>query len=222
MKYFFTLIILLTLASPMLQAQAMTTKQQQQLCIDLDYEFRTKIISKQFGDDAIAPMQAGYTFVSYLRDAYYAKGKNHTSFYSKQTEAGELLRIGEGSFKEEKAYDNKLKRWYILPRDIQETAYFFLNDKLICISQCLGSTDYNSAPSVYWISVSIADFYYKDLKIIKKKYYHKYDMIGMASGNMRFNEHTYSDEEKHFKEAWDNNEPQLKEKALSLLKEYKQ
>lgn len=214
-------LLLALLPTAQLYAQVMTQKKLQQLCVDLDNEFRSKIISEQ-SNNPIELLQSDYSFTSYLENAYYTNDKNNIFFYSKKVESGELLCIGVGSFQKKKAYDPRLKRSYILPQDIRETVYFFLNDTLICITQCIGYTDYNTAPSVFWVDVAIADFFYIDIKVIDKKYYEKPGMARMPNGSIRINEHVYTDEEKHIKEIWDNDERELKQNGLFLLKCYKE
>ena len=214
MKTTLILAILLLAATPTIQAQTMTTEQLQQQCVDFDNEFRAAILAKV--DHSTTTPITLRKFIPYLDAAYSPNtkdGKSQPLFYSKQTDAGRLLRIGEGWYKMEKTYDNHLKKFFMRHSDIKETAYFFLNDSLVCVSRSIGSLDYNYAPSAYWVDILTVDIFYQNGEVVKKNHYW---ISGMHPFSYQLRHEQPSNRPPFIDEEWNKDEPQLKERAYKL------
>ena len=151
---------------------AMTNEQLDSLCRTLSDECRATISSKAKDNDEDLNIRfLGNWFPTYLEKAYNTTNAPKIHINEKQLNEGKLLRIAEGSFRIEERVSPYGEVKYLLPVEMSETEYFFLNGELIKISITKGLTDYNALPQNFWIRIEQLDLIYEKDKPVKKAVY---------------------------------------------------
>lgn len=156
----------------------MTTEQIDSLCLSISDEIKRCSVptetdlTKISASDLKVAKVAKHPFVSYLYNVYYIDDRKNRTAIQEQVGDETLLRLTEGKLHIEEAEDFRYRMGkYLLPAEMMETEYFFLNEQLVKISQTIGRTDYNVYPQHYWIIVSQLDFVYHDTGSEKKSIY---------------------------------------------------
>ena len=148
---------------------AMTNEQLDSLCRTLSDECRATISSKaKDNDENLNVRFFGNWFPTYLDKAYNTTNAPKIYIDEKQLNEGKFLRIAEGSYRTEEK-ETIFETKYLLPVEMSETEYFFLNGELIKIIITKGRTDYNYLPSAYWVMIDRLDLIYE--KSVRKAAY---------------------------------------------------
>ena len=148
---------------------AMTNEQLDSLCRTLSDECRATISNKiKDNEQNLNVRFFGNWFPTYLNEAYDTTNAPKIYIDEKQLNEGKLLRIAEGSYRTEEK-ETIFETKYLLPVEMSETEYFFLNGELIKIIITKGRTDYNYLPSAYWVMIDRLDLIYE--KSVRKAAY---------------------------------------------------
>ena len=148
---------------------AMTNEQLDSLCRTLSDECRATISNKiKDNDENLNVRFFGNWFPTYLDKAYNTTNAPKIYIDEKQLNEGKFLRIAEGSYRTEEK-ETIFETKYLLPVEMSETEYFFLNGELIKIIITKGRTDYNYLPSAYWVMIDRLDLIYE--KSVRKAAY---------------------------------------------------
>ena len=148
---------------------AMKNEQSDSLCRTLSDECRATISNKiKDNDENLNVRFFGNWFPTYLDKAYNTTNAPKIYIDEKQLNEGKFLRIAEGSYRTEEK-ETIFETKYLLPVEMSETEYFFLNGELIKIIITKGRTDYNYLPSAYWVMIDRLDLIYE--KSVRKAAY---------------------------------------------------
>ena len=147
-----------------------TNEQLDSLCREMTDKYRANILKQVANNDRNTDRTMRHWFPVYLNKVYDTAQTPEIYISEKRLKNSKLLRIAEGSFSIE-TREGYMKEEYLIPAEMSETEYFFLNGYLVKISITKGITDYNALPKNYWIRMEQLDLMYEKNKLVKKTAY---------------------------------------------------